>query len=163
MCQASGTAGWERPASLSPSRAALPSAALSSVSHLKPDDLLSAYYVPGLSWPPSFQPLWALLLCAHTLPGLAPISGHFCLPLSPLARLTGSSRRGQGPLGLQSPVSAYTGACRQGWGWGIRVEGGIIRIIQVLYIYCALYFYYYYINSTTDYHVLDPRGRGPLF
>ena len=69
--------------------------------------------MPGLSWPPSFQPLWALL-CAHTLPGLSPISGHFCLPLSPLARLTGSSRRGQGPLGLQSPVSAYTGACRQG-------------------------------------------------
>lgn len=118
MCQASGTAGWEPPASLSPSRAALPSAALSSVSDLKPDDLLSAYYVPGLSWPPSFQPLWALLLCAHTLPGLSPISGHFCLPLSPLARLTGSSRRGQGPLGLQSPVSAYTGACRQGGGGG---------------------------------------------
>ena len=30
------------------------------------------------------------------------------------------------------------------------------RIIQVPYIYCALYFYYYYICSTSDYQVLDP-------
>ena len=48
---------------------------------------------------------------AHTLPGLSLISGHFLLPLALLATLTGSSLRGQGLLGLQSLVSAYTGAC----------------------------------------------------
>ena len=34
-------------------------------------------------------------------------------------------------------------------------------MIQVHDIYCALYFYYYYINSTSDNQVLDPRGQGP--
>ena len=26
------------------------------------------------------------------------------------------------------------------------------------YIYCELYFYYYYISSTSDHQALDPRG-----
>ena len=30
-------------------------------------------------------------------------------------------------------------------------------MIQVHYIYCALYFYYYYISSTSDHWALDPR------
>ena len=33
---------------------------------------------------------------------------------------------------------------------------------QALHIYCALYFYYYYINSTSDRQALDPGGWGPL-
>ena len=35
-------------------------------------------------------------------------------------------------------------------------------MIQVHYIYCALYFYYYYIIPTSDNQALDPRGWGPL-
>ena len=44
---------------------------------------------------------------------------------------------------------------RMGW------EDGFGKI-QVPYIYCALYFYYYYISYTSDYQALDPRGWGPL-
>ena len=37
------------------------------------------------------------------------------------------------------------------------------RMIQVHYIYCALYFYYYYyINSTSDHQALDSGSWGPL-
>ena len=35
-------------------------------------------------------------------------------------------------------------------------------MIQGHYIYCALYFYYYYISPTSDLQVLDPGGWGPL-
>ena len=35
-------------------------------------------------------------------------------------------------------------------------------MIQAHYIYCALYFYYCCIGSTSDHWALDPRGRGPL-
>ena len=37
------------------------------------------------------------------------------------------------------------------------------RMIQVHYIYCALYFYYYYyINSTSDHQALDSGSWGSL-
>ena len=35
-------------------------------------------------------------------------------------------------------------------------------MIQVHCIYCVLYFYYYYICSTSDHQALDPGGWGPL-
>ena len=38
----------------------------------------------------------------------------------------------------------------------------IFGMIQVHYIYCALYFYYCYISSTSNHQTLDPRGWGPL-
>ena len=41
-------------------------------------------------------------------------------------------------------------------------EGGGFSMIQVCYIYCALYFYYYYISSTSDHQALDPQGWRPL-
>ena len=41
-------------------------------------------------------------------------------------------------------------------------EGNDLGIIQVHYMFCALYFYYYYISSTSDHQALDPRGWGPL-
>ena len=41
-------------------------------------------------------------------------------------------------------------------------EGNCLGIIQAHYIYCALYFCYYYISSTSDHQALDPRGWGPL-
>ena len=41
--------------------------------------------------------------------------------------------------------------------------GGVgFRMIQVHYMYCALYFYYYQISSTSDHQALDPGGWGPL-
>ena len=36
------------------------------------------------------------------------------------------------------------------------------KMIQAHYIYCSLYFYYYYISSTSDYQALDSQGWGPL-
>ena len=35
------------------------------------------------------------------------------------------------------------------WEWGV--------------ISCAIYFYYYYISSTSGHQALDPGGWGPLF
>ena len=34
-------------------------------------------------------------------------------------------------------------------------------MIEAHYIYCALYFYYYYINSPLNHMALDPEGWGP--
>ena len=42
-----------------------------------------------------------------------------------------------------------------------QVGGYGFRMIQAHYIYCVLYFYYYYISSTLD-QALDPGGWGPL-
>ena len=37
--------------------------------------------------------------------------------------------------------------------------GGVgFRMIQVHYMYCALYFYYYQISSTSDHQALDAGG-----
>ena len=35
-------------------------------------------------------------------------------------------------------------------------------MIQVCYIYWALYFYDYYASSTSNHQALDPRNWGPL-
>ena len=42
-------------------------------------------------------------------------------------------------------------------------EAGYFGMIQVHYMYCILYFHYYYISSTSDHQALDTRGWGPLF
>ena len=39
--------------------------------------------------------------------------------------------------------------------------GDHFRMIQAHCIYCTLYFYYYYISSTSDHQALDPGGWGP--
>ena len=44
----------------------------------------------------------------------------------------------------------------QAWG------GDCFRMLQVHYIYCALYFYNYIISSTSDHQALDSGGWGPL-
>ena len=49
----------------------------------------------------------------------------------------------------------FHGSGPGGWGNGFRM-------IQVHNIYCALYFYYYYISFSSDHQALDPRGWGPL-
>ena len=46
---------------------------------------------------------------------------------------------------------------------GTMVRGDGFRMIQVHYIYFALYFYYYCISSTSDHLILDPEGWGLLF
>ena len=43
-----------------------------------------------------------------------------------------------------------------------REVGRWFGMIQVHYIYCAPYFYYYYIISTSDHQALEPGGWGPL-
>ena len=40
--------------------------------------------------------------------------------------------------------------------------GGWFGDDSSIYIHCALYFYYYYISSTSDLQALDPGGWGPL-
>ena len=37
-----------------------------------------------------------------------------------------------------------------------RGRGDGLGMIQVHYIYCALYFYYYYISSASDHQALNP-------
>ena len=44
--------------------------------------------------------------------------------------------------------------------WGRCGDG--FRMIQAHYVYCALYFHYYYISSTSDHLALDPGGWEPL-
>ena len=46
-------------------------------------------------------------------------------------------------------------------GWGVGESGDGFRMIQVHHIYCALYFYYHYISSSSDPQALDPGGWGP--
>ena len=43
---------------------------------------------------------------------------------------------------------------------GIGV-GNSFRMIQMHYIYCALYFYYYYVTSASDHQALDPEDWDP--
>ena len=44
-----------------------------------------------------------------------------------------------------------------------RTEGwGSFWMIQTYYIYCGLYFCYYYISSTSDHQALDPGDWEPL-
>ena len=43
-----------------------------------------------------------------------------------------------------------------------RGEGDGFRLIQACYIHRTLYFYYYYINSASNYQALDPRDWGLL-
>ena len=40
---------------------------------------------------------------------------------------------------------------------------GYFGMIQVHYMYCTLYFHYYYISSTSGHQTLDTRGWGTLF
>ena len=40
--------------------------------------------------------------------------------------------------------------------------GDGLVMLQVHYIYCAFYFYNYYISFTSDHQALDPGGWGPL-
>ena len=59
------------------------------------------------------------------------------------------------PFWYQEPISWQTIL-----PWIRRLRDGF-RMIQVHYIYCALYFYYYYIGSMSDHQTLDPRGWRP--
>ena len=56
----------------------------------------------------------------------------------------------QGPI-LWKTIFPHTG------GW----EGGL-GMTQEHYIYCALYFYYFYISSISDHQALDTWSWGPL-
>ena len=47
------------------------------------------------------------------------------------------------------------------WGCRVRHNWSDLACMQMHFIYCALYFYYYYICSTSDQQTLDPGGWGP--
>ena len=51
--------------------------------------------------------------------------------------------------------------CGRQFFHGLGVGSGF-RMIQAYYVYCALYFCYYYIGSTSDHQALDPGGWGPV-
>ena len=131
MCQDSETLGWEPPASLSPSCATLPRAALSSISDLKPDDLLSTYYVSGLFWPSSFQPLWAFLLfCSHSprpLPHLRPFPSA-SRPSGHVNRKQPERSRAAGPP--ESSVCIHRGLLTESGSGGERVTVRKTRGLQ---------------------------------
>ena len=58
------------------------------------------------------------------------------------------------------PLSLQTILWKTIFPW-VGVEDGF-RMIQSHYIYCALYFYYFYISFTSDHWAWDLGGRGPL-
>ena len=59
---------------------------------------------------------------------------------------------------ILAPVKFSVRKFFQGW-----VGGGVgFWMIQAYDIYCALYFSYYYINSSSDQQALNTRGRGYL-
>ena len=63
---------------------------------------------------------------------------------------------------IQSPTFWRHGLVLQNSNLPWTGVGDGFRMIQVHYLYCALYFYYYYISSTSDHQALDPGGWGPL-
>ena len=58
-------------------------------------------------------------------------------------------------------LTPSTGFMEDSFSWTREVSRWF-GMIQVHYIYCALYFYYYYISSTSDHQAPDPGGWGPL-
>ena len=67
-------------------------------------------------------------------------------------------------LGQQSPtiLAPGTGFMEDSFSIDLGVGGDSFRMIQVHYIYCAIYFYYYYISFTSDHQALDPRSSVSL-
>ena len=68
------------------------------------------------------------------------------------------------PLEQQSPnfLAPGTDFVEDNFFHGSEVEGDGLGMIQAHYIYCALYFYYYYISFISDHQALDTGGWGPL-
>ena len=66
-------------------------------------------------------------------------------------------RIGQQTPGFLAPGTKFLDnsfSMDQGWRGGLGM-------IQTHHIYCALYFHYYYINSSSDHQALDSGGWGP--
>ena len=57
-------------------------------------------------------------------------------------------------------LTPSTGFMEDSFSWTREVSRWF-GMIQVHYIYCALYFYYYYISCTSDHRALDPGGWRP--
>ena len=64
----------------------------------------------------------------------------------------------QSPTSLAPRTSFMEDNFSSDQGWG----GDGFRMLQVHYFYPALYFYDYYISSTSDHQALDSGGWGPL-
>ena len=86
-------------------------------------------------------------LCVFVLHDCSPKElslSHLLLQQSPTFWLSGTSF-------VEDNISTH---------WG---GGGGFRMIEVHYLYCALYFYYYCISYALGHQALDPRGWGPPF
>ena len=64
--------------------------------------------------------------------------------------------------GQWSPTFRASGTSFVVENFSTDLGGGGLGMIWAHYIYCALYFYYYYISSTWGHQALDPGGWGPL-
>ena len=74
--------------------------------------------------------------------------------------------RAWGAQGTSAGVSNFFGTrdwfcVRQCFHGPWRGVGDGLGMIQMYYIYRALYFYYYYISSTSDHQALDPEVGVP--
>ena len=69
-----------------------------------------------------------------------------------------STAREQGSPSFLAPG---TGFVEDSFSMNLGAGDGF-GMIQACYIYCALYFYYYYTGSTSDHQALDSGGCGPL-
>ena len=58
----------------------------------------------------------------------------------------------------RSPTVPGTGFVEDSFSTDCGQPGDGLGMIQVFYIYCALYFHYYYISSTSDHQAYNPRG-----
>ena len=86
-------------------------------------------------------------LCVFVLYDCSPEElslSHLLLQQSPTSWLSGTSF-------VEDNISTH-------WGGG---DG--FRMIEVRYLYCALYFYYYCIRYALGHQALDPGGWGPPF
>ena len=75
---------------------------------------------------------------------------------------TGTKVTKERPIQQQSPAFWHQAPVSWKTVFPWTEGGGWFRMIQVHYIYCALYFYYYYISSISDHQASDPGGWGPL-
>ena len=65
-------------------------------------------------------------------------------------------------VGQWSPTFRASGTSFVVKNFSTDLGGGGLGMIWAHYIYCALYFYYYYISSTSGHQALHPGGWGPL-
>ena len=80
----------------------------------------------------------------------------------PASRLTKEPKSETSSLKQRSPTLLAPGTCFMKTVFPQDGQADGFKMIQVLYIHCALHFYYYYISCTSDHQALGPRSWGTL-